>query len=364
MYEISSVADHANVILMDDDILCEPETILRLNAFANLTPSPTIVGAQMLYLKNTRELHVSAEQTQLHEAAGGPMGAQRALHNVGHDQVPAAQARRRRVQRVVVMSDPVGSHRRRRTARCRCSSSGTTSNTACARWTRDSRRRRCPTPASGTPTSTGRTATSSSATYSVRNSLITHALHGTIDTKATGNWLAREITEGLVSMQYGMAYTMIRGIEDFLAGPEVLRDGGAAALAAIRSERKRIRRNRRASGGRDRRTHRLDPANPSARPPATQGANQPRAGQTLAVPMARAHHPRAGRHRGRRQPVVARLVVRPGSGDRCLAIGRSDTTTRQAEAQQADQANDEGAEEVPGGGACAAGAIPPTHFQN
>ena len=65
MYEISSVADHANVILMDDDILCEPETILRLNAFANLTPSPTIVGAQMLYLKNTRELHVSAEQTQM-----------------------------------------------------------------------------------------------------------------------------------------------------------------------------------------------------------------------------------------------------------------------------------------------------------
>ena len=39
-------------------------------------------------------------------------------------------------------------------------------------------------------------------------------------------------------MQYGMAYTMIRGIEDFLAGPEVLRDGGAAALAAIRTERK------------------------------------------------------------------------------------------------------------------------------
>ena len=26
MYEVSSVADHANVILMDDDILCEPET--------------------------------------------------------------------------------------------------------------------------------------------------------------------------------------------------------------------------------------------------------------------------------------------------------------------------------------------------
>jgi galactofuranosylgalactofuranosylrhamnosyl-N-acetylglucosaminyl-diphospho-decaprenol beta-1,5/1,6-galactofuranosyltransferase len=38
-------------------------------------------------------------------------------------------------------------------------------------------------------------------------------------------------------MQYGMAYTMIRGIEDFLEGPEILHDGGVAALAAIRSER-------------------------------------------------------------------------------------------------------------------------------
>ena len=73
--------------------------------------------------------------------------------------------------------------------------------------------------------------------FSVRNSLITHALHGNIDTKATGRWLAREITEALVSMQYGMAYTMIRGIEDFLEGPDVLRDGGPAALAAIRAER-------------------------------------------------------------------------------------------------------------------------------
>jgi galactofuranosylgalactofuranosylrhamnosyl-N-acetylglucosaminyl-diphospho-decaprenol beta-1,5/1,6-galactofuranosyltransferase len=38
-------------------------------------------------------------------------------------------------------------------------------------------------------------------------------------------------------MQYGLAYTMIRGVEDFLKGPEVLHDGGPAALAAIRAER-------------------------------------------------------------------------------------------------------------------------------
>lgn len=31
-------------------------------------------------------------------------------------------------------------------------------------------------------------------------------------------------------MQYGLAYTAIRGIEDFLAGPDVLADGGQHAL--------------------------------------------------------------------------------------------------------------------------------------
>ena len=74
IYEISSIADHANVILMDDDILLEPETVLRLNAFANLTPKPTIVGAQMLYLKNTEQLHVGAEQTADAPGCGRAVG--------------------------------------------------------------------------------------------------------------------------------------------------------------------------------------------------------------------------------------------------------------------------------------------------
>ena len=100
-------------------------------------------------------------------------------------------------------------------------------------------------------------------------------------------------------MQYGMAYTMIRGIEDFLAGPDVLRDGGPAALAAIRQERKSYAETV------------VHPAVQSARstnaiprfiPRATapQGENQPGARQALAVPMARPDHPRPGRHCGLR----------------------------------------------------------------
>ncbi len=44
MYEVSGINEHANLILMDDDILCEPESILRMNAFANVTTEPTLVA--------------------------------------------------------------------------------------------------------------------------------------------------------------------------------------------------------------------------------------------------------------------------------------------------------------------------------
>ena len=47
----------------------------------------------------------------------------------------------------------------------------------------------------------------------------------------------RQISEHLVAMQYGLVETTLRGIEDFLAGPNVLRDGGVAAMGAIRAAR-------------------------------------------------------------------------------------------------------------------------------
>ena len=235
MYEISSIADHANVILMDDDILCEPETILRLNAFANLTPSPTIIGAQMLYLKNTRLLHVGAEQTQMERLRAGRW-APNALHNadvIKHRQHKRVDAEYNAWWSCLIPSEVIASIG--------------LPLPMFFQWDDIEYGQRAL--AAGFPTVTLPNAGVWHADFhwkdrdefmryfSVRNSLITHALHGNIDTKATGRWLVREITEALVSMQYGMAYTMIRGLEDFLEGPEVLHDGGPAALSAIRSER-------------------------------------------------------------------------------------------------------------------------------
>lgn len=235
MYEVSSVAAHANVILMDDDILLEPETILRLNAFANLTPSPTLIGAQMLSLQNTRELHVGGEQTQMHRLRAGRW-APRALHR--SDVIKHRQNRRVDTEYNAWWSCLIPSE---------VVSAVGLPLPMFFQWDDIEYGQRAL--AAGFPTVTLPNAGVWHADFhwkdrdefmryfSVRNSLITHALHSDIDTKTTGRWLAREITESLVSMQYGMAYTMIRGIEDFLEGPEVLYDGGVAALAAIRSER-------------------------------------------------------------------------------------------------------------------------------
>jgi galactofuranosylgalactofuranosylrhamnosyl-N-acetylglucosaminyl-diphospho-decaprenol beta-1,5/1,6-galactofuranosyltransferase len=73
--------------------------------------------------------------------------------------------------------------------------------------------------------------------FSVRNALITSALHSEMNPAATSKMLAREIAEDLASMQYGLAHTVIRGVEDFLQGPSILEDGGVAALTRIRTER-------------------------------------------------------------------------------------------------------------------------------
>jgi galactofuranosylgalactofuranosylrhamnosyl-N-acetylglucosaminyl-diphospho-decaprenol beta-1,5/1,6-galactofuranosyltransferase len=52
-------------MLMDDDILLEPDTVIRVAAFAHCTVTPATIGAQMLYLIHPDHLHVGAEDADL-----------------------------------------------------------------------------------------------------------------------------------------------------------------------------------------------------------------------------------------------------------------------------------------------------------
>ncbi|AHH14995.1 putative glycosyltransferase [Nocardia nova SH22a] len=240
LYEVSSVdsfegSDHADVILMDDDILCEPETVLRLNAFANLTVEPTLVGAQMLFLLNPDYLNVGAEEVHLHELRHGQK-VPKALRNTsmlkrnqerrvdaGYNAwwtclIPAEVIARIGLPMPIFFQwDDVEYGVRAREA-----GFVTVTLPNAAVWHADFY---------------WKDFDDWARYFSMRNSLIVSSIHADLDPKAVTRKLFRELSEYLVGMQYGLAHTTLQGIEDFLKGPKVLADGGIDALAAARTSR-------------------------------------------------------------------------------------------------------------------------------
>ncbi|AYF76528.1 glycosyltransferase family 2 protein [Nocardia yunnanensis] len=235
LYEVSAANEHADVILMDDDILCEPETVLRLNAFANLTVEPTLVGAQMLFLFNPDYLNVGAEETNLSILRHGQKVA-KALRNTSmlkkHQErrvdagyqawwtclIPAEVVERIGLPVPIFFQwDDVEYG-----LRARKHGFVTVTLPNAAVWHADFY---------------WKDFDDWARYFSSRNSLIVSSLHHDLDPKAVTRQLFREIAEYLVGMQYGLAHTTLQGIEDYLRGPEALRDGGIEALAKARGSR-------------------------------------------------------------------------------------------------------------------------------
>lgn len=240
LYEVSAAgsfadSEHADVILMDDDILCEPETVLRLNAFANLTVEPTLVGAQMLFLLNPDYLNISAEEVHLNELRHGQK-VPKSLRNTsmlkrnqerrvdaGYNAwwtclIPAEVIARIGLPLPIFFQwDDVEYGVRAREA-----GFVTVTLPNAAVWHADFY---------------WKDFDDWARYFSTRNSLIVSSLHADLDPKAVTRKLFRELTESLVGMQYGLAHTTLQGIEDFLQGPKVLRDGGIDALTTARTSR-------------------------------------------------------------------------------------------------------------------------------
>ncbi|BCK52382.1 glycosyltransferase [Nocardia wallacei] len=235
LYEVSAADEHADVILMDDDILCEPETVLRLNAFANMTTEPTLVGAQMLFLLNPDYLNVGAEETDLPILRHGQKVA-KALRNTSmlkRNQERRVDAGYNAWWTCLIPSEVVKSiglpipiffqwDDVEYGLRAREHGFVTVTLPNAAVWHADFY---------------WKDFDDWARYFSSRNSLIVSALHTELDPKLVTRRLFREISEYLVGMQYGLAHTTLQGIEDFLQGPRMLRDGGQAALAAARTSR-------------------------------------------------------------------------------------------------------------------------------
>jgi galactofuranosylgalactofuranosylrhamnosyl-N-acetylglucosaminyl-diphospho-decaprenol beta-1,5/1,6-galactofuranosyltransferase len=237
LYEVADVEheDHANVLFMDDDILLEPDTVVRMTAFANMAVEPMIVGAQMLYLLHPELAYSWAQTTDLRALQAG---------------VPVP----RNVLRVDVTS-------RRQELRV---DAGYNAWWSCLIPSEIVARAGYPLPmffqwddveyghrarAHGYPTVTlagagvwhddwdWKDGDSPTNYFNHRNSLITSALHTDFDPKAAAAVVRQRLLRFLISMRYGLAATVLKGVEDFLEGPGCLLDGGVEAMATVQKLR-------------------------------------------------------------------------------------------------------------------------------
>lgn len=245
LYEVTEVdhADHANVLFMDDDVLCEPEIVVRTTAFANRTAQPVIVGGQMLYLLHPNHLHVGAEYANLDTLAPGQV-VEGALHDAdltGYDEKTGKRnVQDRRVDAgyngwwsclipseiVKAIGYPLPMFFQwddiEYGYRARAHGFATVTLPGAGVWHADFH---------------WKDWDDWHRYFNLRNALITSALHGRFNPKGICRSMAVQLSTYLVGMQYGLAATQLKAIEDFLKGPEVLRDGGVEAAAEIRKLR-------------------------------------------------------------------------------------------------------------------------------
>lgn len=249
MYEVTEHGSaHANVLLMDDDVLCEPEIAVRLTAFANRTTEPTIVGGQMLRLLHPTMLLAGAEYADFAQLVPGKV-VRGALDDVDvtleaedEEGVPTGKPNRgdRRVDAdynawwsclipaevVAKVGLPLPLFFQWDDVeygyRARANGFATVTLPGAGLWHADF---------------DWKDADKWNEYFAVRNAMIVAALHAEIDPKQTARVIVSRVTRCLLSMQYGLAATLLKAVDDFLKGPDFLHDGGASAAKEIHTVR-------------------------------------------------------------------------------------------------------------------------------
>ncbi|KZB81678.1 glycosyltransferase [Amycolatopsis regifaucium] len=242
LYEVAghTETEHANVLFMDDDVLLEPDLVIRMTAFSNRTVNPVIVGGQMLNLLHPNQLHVGAEYARLNTLEPG----QPVTHSLstadllGVDEETLKPNRQERrldagyngwwsclIPYEVVKAtgyplpfffqwdDAEYSYRARAHGFPTVTLPGAGVWHADFHWKDWDEWHRY---------------------FNLRNSIITAALHSPFNLNLLSRVLIAQLVRYLLGMQYGLSATLIKAVEDFLEGPEILRDGGVAAMKEIR----------------------------------------------------------------------------------------------------------------------------------
>ncbi|MGW4061769.1 glycosyltransferase [Amycolatopsis sp. NPDC004747] len=247
LFEVAghTATEHANVLFMDDDVLLEPDLVIRMTAFSNRAADPIIVGGQMLNLFHPNQLHVGAEYARLNTLEPG--------QPVEHSLTTA--------DLLGVDEETLKPNRQERRL-----DAGYNGWWSCLIPYEVVKATGYPLPfffqwddaeysyrarAHGFPTVTLPGAGVWHADFhmkdwdewhryfNLRNSIITAALHSPFNLNLLSRVLLAQLVRYLLGMQYGLSATLIKAVEDFLKGPEILRDGGVEAMQEIR----RIREN-------------------------------------------------------------------------------------------------------------------------
>ncbi|MFL6147155.1 MAG: glycosyltransferase [Pseudonocardiaceae bacterium] len=231
-----------HVMLMDDDVRLEPDSVLRAHAFASATSSPVIVGAQMLNLQVRSQLHAMGEIVDLrtsfwrpapgsvyeHDFARLTLRNQRLLHARIHSTYngwwmclfPREILERTGLPLPLFIKWDDAEYALR-AAEC---GFPTVTLPGCAIW--------------HMPWTDKDDATDWTAYFHLRNRLITLALHSTYDVRrAIVQDGFRTTFKHLMAMEYSTVALHHKSIEDFLAGPERLFASLRDALPAVRKLR-------------------------------------------------------------------------------------------------------------------------------
>jgi galactofuranosylgalactofuranosylrhamnosyl-N-acetylglucosaminyl-diphospho-decaprenol beta-1,5/1,6-galactofuranosyltransferase len=97
MVETAERGSAEYVLLLDDDVVCEPEGILRAVAFADLAKHPTIVGGQMFSLYDRSVLHAYGETVAKYRWFWGPAPNTEHGHNFATKTLRSTEWLHRRV---------------------------------------------------------------------------------------------------------------------------------------------------------------------------------------------------------------------------------------------------------------------------
>lgn len=232
-------AEQRDVLLMDDDVMLEPELIVRTTAFAAATTGPMIVGGQMLNLLHPGHLHISAEKADPENLINGlPIpGSLREAYLLGVDerQLPVHQERRVDTEYNAWWACLIPAEIVRAIGyplplffqwddveygyRARAHGFPTVALPGAGVWHADFG---------------WKDWDEWHRYFNLRNGLIMAALHTGFSTKRIIGRVAHLTAVYLIGMHYGLTATLLKAVEDFLNGPEILHDGSVAAAAEIR----------------------------------------------------------------------------------------------------------------------------------